>query len=216
MVLAIELPFSAQTFFDVFERYNSDLPYAGVFLATLAVTSAIISFTRCSKLSLAILAALWLWAGIAYHLVYFAAVNPVAYGFGLFFILQSCLFLLTALRPIESEASSTRFAAFAGAVLVTFSIAIYPLLGHLAGHSFPRNPTFGLPCPLTIYTFGILLLLAKRVPNYLMIVPLIWALIGTTASVIFGVWQDLSLLISGVIFLIIYVSVPREKIRTVS
>jgi Family of unknown function (DUF6064) len=201
-VLNIDLPFSVEAFFGVFERYNSELPYAGVVIASIAIVSTILSLTSRWRLSLLILAGLWLWAGVAYHFIYFSAINPAAYWFGAFFLLQASLLAITALRPIRLEPAADRSGA-TGLAIVIFSILVYPLLGYWTGHVFPRSPTFGLPCPLTIFTFGTLLLLPKRVPKFVVIIPLIWAVIGTTASLLFGVWQDLALLISAVTFVMI-------------
>jgi hypothetical protein len=75
---------------------------------------------------------------------------------------------------------------------------IYPVLGDLTGHEYMASSPFGAPCPAVIYTFGILLL-ARRVPLWLLIVPAIWALIGSSAVVAFGVWQDLGLLAIAVL-----------------
>jgi hypothetical protein len=44
-----------------------------------------------------------------------------------------------------------------GGLLIIFSLIIYPLLGLLFGHRYPTMPTFGLPCPTTIFTIGVLL-----------------------------------------------------------
>jgi hypothetical protein len=42
-------------------------------------------------------------------------------------------------------------------VIILNALAIYPLLNTAPGHSYPRAPTFGLtPCPLVVFTFGIL------------------------------------------------------------
>lgn len=40
----------------------------------------------------AILALLWVWLGAAYHLAFFARINPVAYGFGTLSIIGGLLF----------------------------------------------------------------------------------------------------------------------------
>jgi hypothetical protein len=60
------------------------------------------------------------------------------------------------------------------------------------------SPTFGAPCPVVIYTFG-MLLLARRVPFWLLIIPTLWAIIGTSAVIAFGVVQDIGLVISAVV-----------------
>jgi len=67
------------------------------------------------------------------------------------------------------------------------------------GHRYPRVPTFGLPCPTTIFTLGILLLASFPFPKSVFIVPFLWSVVGTSAAFQLGVLQDLSLLVSGLL-----------------
>src|SRR6478735_636787 len=46
----------------------------------------------------------------------------------------------------------------------------------------PAVPTFGLPCPTTIFTIGVLLFAKAPVPRSAFIVPVLWALVGSTAA----------------------------------
>jgi len=86
----------------------------------------------------------------------------------------------------------------------------YPLLGYFLGHIYPASPCFGVaPCPTTIFTFGLLLLTVKRVPKYLLIIPLIWSFIGFTAALKLGIKEDIGLLIAGVATLIL--TIKRDK-----
>jgi hypothetical protein len=76
-------------------------------------------------------------------------------------------------------------------------LIVYPLLGLYAGHGYPRVPMFGItPCPLVLFTFGTLLL-ASRVPGWLLFVPAAWSLVGGSAAFLLGVPQDWPLLFSG-------------------
>jgi hypothetical protein len=79
-------------------------------------------------------------------------------------------------------------------------MAIYPVLGSLFGHTFPRAPMFGVaPCPATIFTFGMLLWTTRPMPACLLVIPALWALIGLSAAVNLGVPQDYGLAIAGVL-----------------
>lgn len=79
-----------------------------------------------------------------------------------------------------------------------FGPIVYPIMGQFLGHNYPNTPTFGLPCPTTIFTIGALLL-ANRPPKYIAIIPLLWSAIGFSAAISLGVKEDVSLLISGLI-----------------
>ena len=95
--------------------------------------------------------------------------------------------------------SSLRFHAglnagkIVGLCMMAFSLAVYPVLGALLGDHYPAAPTFGLPCPTTIFTFGVLLMAARPVPGMLVIFPLAWAVIGSFAAFLLDVTQDLAL-----------------------
>jgi len=56
-----------------------------------------------------------------------------------------------------------------------------------------------MPCPITIFTFGLLLQTDTKWQPNLYIIPLIWTLIGSSAVWFFGVLEDFGLLISGII-----------------
>jgi hypothetical protein len=75
-----------------------------------------------------------------------------------------------------------------------YALAGYPLVGWLAGQRFPAAPTFGLPCPTTIFTFGVLLWADRRLPAWLLAIPAAWAVLGTTAAGSLGITEDYALL----------------------
>jgi hypothetical protein len=56
---------------------------------------------------------------------------------------------------------------------------------------YPRVPTFGVPCPTTILTLGFLLAVRPALPLMTAAVPILWAVIGGSAAILFGVWADL-------------------------
>ena len=198
------MPFTVEQFFSVFERYNQDLPYAGTVLAAIAVLAVVLSIsggTRSGNYVAAILALMWAWAGAVYHIYFFAEINPAAYLFGGLFLIQAAVFGTLAIRnsePLRLEWRADIY-GWAGAAIIAYALVIYPILGRFAGHEFPRNPTFGLPCPLTIFTFAILLWSSRAVPRWVLAVPAIWALIGSFASLLFGVWEDLGLIIAAAV-----------------
>lgn len=65
--------------------------------------------------------------------------------------------------------------------------------------SYPGMPMFGItPCPVTIFTFGLLLLTTARVAWWIFVIPFVWSVIGGSAALLLGVPQDWLLLVSGV------------------
>jgi hypothetical protein len=63
----------------------------------------------------------------------------------------------------------------------------------MLGQRYPELPTFGLPCPTTIFTLGMLSLCPRPVPWTLYLIPGLWAVIATSAAWVFGIGEDLAL-----------------------
>src|SRR6476646_5210468 len=93
----MKLPFTTEDFLKVFEKYNLavwPMQYALYLIAIAAVILGVKTTSYSSKYISFILAVLWLWMGIVYHLLFFTLINKAAYGFGLIFIIQGVLFLV--------------------------------------------------------------------------------------------------------------------------
>lgn len=197
----MDLPFSVEQFFDVFARYNLGTwpaPVVTNILAVLALFFVHRGRPADGRWVAAILALLWAWMGLAYHLAYFTAVNPAAWVFGAAFVAAALLFVWVGSvrgKLVFHPASGIR--GWTGASLVAFALIVYPLLSRLLGHEYPAVPTFGLPCPTTIFTVGVLLFAKPPVPRSVLVVPLLWAAIGSTAAFTLGVYQDLGLLVAA-------------------
>jgi hypothetical protein len=198
----VNLPFTTEQFFEVFEQYNRTVwPYQIVsnLLALVALISAIKHYSCSNRVISAILTLLWLWVGIVYHLHFFAPINPAANIFGPLFILQGLIFAYYGvLQPRLKFHYCTNIYGIAGGVLIMYALLIYPLLGSVFGHVYPKSPTFGLPCPTTIFTFGLLLWTGSKLPKSVLAIPFIWSLIGSAAAFTMGVREDVGLLVAGV------------------
>jgi hypothetical protein len=85
--------------------------------------------------------------------------------------------------------------------LIAYARLAYPVTGYLFGRVFPAAPTFSAPCPTTIFTFGLLLWAEdRRLPLYLSVIPLLWAIIGSTAIWHFGIAEDFGLSVAAAVF----------------
>ncbi len=201
----MRLPFTVDRFFEVFSRYNTAVWPAQPALLALAVLALTLLLWRPRATSgavSAILATFWAWMAIAYHLLFFAKINPTARVFALFFLVEAAVFLALGVvrrRLVFRRPSGVRGAL--GLLLVAYSLAVYPALGWLAGHRYPAMPTFGVPCPTTIWTLGMLLFLRPPLPWWVAAVPVAWAAVGSTAAFALDVPQDLGLLVAGVVAL---------------
>jgi hypothetical protein len=157
---------------------------------------------RSGRIISAILAFMWIWNGIAYHLVSFTTINKAAYAFGGLFIVQAVLFLMNGVVKgnLDFHYRGKGIFSIAGLAAIIYSMAVYPILGMIAGHAYPHSPMFGIaPCPTTIFTFGLLLLTKPGIARYLLIIPFIWSLIGFVAAINLGITEDIGLLAAGVV-----------------
>jgi len=152
------------------------------------------------KMISGILSFFWVWMGVVYHLIFFSRINEAALLFGALFILQGLLFLMFGVfkNKITFEYSRDSYGII-GMMIILYALIIYPIIGYFMGHIYPSSPTMGLPCPTTIFTFGLLLFLVKKCPPSILIIPFLWSIIGFTAAFKFGVVEDTGLIISGLI-----------------
>jgi len=195
------MPFTRSQFFEVFARYNEATWPAQLILIALAIAAVVLAFHRSAaagRLICAILAMLWMWMGVVYHAGFFAEVNPLARIFAILFVGQSFLFLrlATGRRSVRFSPRGNARSVMA-AILIVFALPGYAVLSILAGHNYPGQPTFGLPCPTTIFTLGLLLLASSAIPRSVFAIPVAWAVVGSTGAFLLGVPEDLSLLMAA-------------------
>lgn len=201
--MILKLPFTPDQFFTVFTQYNAAVWPAQLifyFLGFLAVGLALQQLIPANKIISLILSLFWLWMGIVYHYVFFSTVNRAAVILALFFVLQGILFIIAG---VLKHRLAFRFRldtyGITGVAFFIYALIIYPALGYVLGHRYPATPTFGVPCPTTIFTFGLLLWTDRRIPLYLLPIPLAWSLIGFWAAISLGVTEDFGLLAAGLI-----------------
>ena len=203
----MDLPFTREQFFDLFVDYNEALWPA---LVALWVASAILSALLLSgrpglsRWISALLVWHWAWSALAYHAAFFTRINPTAWIFAALFLLQAFLFFrLGVVRSRVSFAPwPNRWAPLAW-ILIVYSLA-YPVINAIDHQSGWRIPAFGVPCPTTMLTAGLLLLASPRLWS-LLAVPVVWSAIGGSAAPLLGVRADYALPVAGlalVIFLL--------------
>ena len=197
------LPFSQAQFFAVFADYNAAVWPAQLiaYLVGLTTVGALVRPTIASSRVVGVaLGAMWIWTGVVYHGLYFSAINGAAFAFGAVFVVQGLGLIYAGLAKRFESSLRRDWSEWIGWILVVYSIAIYPLIGLATGHRPLELPVFGItPCPVTIFTFGVMLLVRATVPRWLLVVPSVWSLIGGSAAFLLGVPQDWLLLASGIV-----------------
>jgi hypothetical protein len=197
------LPFNPAQFFAVFVDYNAAVwpaqPIAGL-VGLLTIGALVRPTIGGGRIVGVALAAMWIWTGIVYHGLYFSAINKAAFAFGAAFVLQGVGFAYAGFTGRLEPGLRHERGAWIGWFLVAYSIVLYPLIGIATGHRYHELPMFGItPCPVTIFTFGVLLLMPAAVPRWLLGVPFVWSLIGGSAAFLLRVPQDGLLLASGIV-----------------
>jgi hypothetical protein len=206
----MNLPFSLTDFLNVFKDYNQSvfpLQIVFYFVAFLCIYLLFTGNKNATRIISIVLAFFWLWMGIVYHILFFSEINSAAFIFGGFFILEGIIFAGCGLiRKKLSFEYMKSTANIAGIFLITYALIIYPVLGHNLGHTYPYSPTFGLPCPTTIFTFGILLFTNKKMPWHLLIIPLLWSFIGFIAALNLTIYEDTGLFVAGVMGFVLLIA----------
>jgi hypothetical protein len=190
----LELPFTHDAFLDVFGAYNTAWwPSAVVLWAATAWLA--VQWIRRGRLSgrvaFGLLAIQWAWSGAVYHAFYFRAINPAALIFAAGFLGQAALFVWLAATSRGHVGGGRNVRIGLAGALVGYAL-IYPLLGLAFGLQYPRAPLFAVPCPTVLVTAG-WLLAAEEVPRVVNILPLLWAVIGSSAAFALGIRADLAL-----------------------
>jgi hypothetical protein len=195
-------PFTVAEFFNVFSSYNAAVWPVQPVLLGLAVVALLLVRRRESWSDRGIawvMAVLWAWMAVAYHFAHFAAINRAAVFFGLLFLVQSVLFAWWAVSGRSLRFRRPRGGdALIGWALVIYALVVYPILNRVTGHPYMGSPTFGVPCPTAIFTFGLLYFAERPFPRYLLALPIVWSVIGGSAAFSLGVPQDLGLIAAGI------------------
>jgi hypothetical protein len=206
----VNLPFTSEQFFDVFRRYNEAVWPAQIALNLIGAFVAMAAWRANARRSWAwaraafiLLAALWLWTGIVYFKMFFASITPAGQIFGSLFIAQAGLLLLSAWQDGDSFEPATRSNMGVAASIIAYALLLYPMIGMALGQQYPAVPTFGAPCPLVIFTFGVFCLLPASTPRFAIAVPLFWAVVSSYAALGFGVHEDLGLVVAAIAAIVV-------------
>ena len=198
------LPFTSEQFLAVFATYNAaiwPLQIVAYLFGGIAVALLCWKPIGAGRVVAGILSAMWLWTGLAYHALFFSAINKAAYLFAALFVVESGALIYAGVYRDRLQFSvRPGWAALTGGLFIAYAAVAYPLIGLSTGHRYPQMPMFGVtPCPVTIFTFGLLLLTAPPPSRWLLVIPLVWSLIGGSAAILLGVPQDWFLLVSGLV-----------------
>jgi hypothetical protein len=211
----VVLPFTPDQFLAVFVNYNTaiwPIQIGAYLLGGVALALLFRKSPGADRAITGILAAMWLWTGLAYHALFFSAINKAAYLFAALFFIQGGSLIYAGMYHDQIRFSlRPGLATWAGWLFIAYAAILYPLISLSTGHRYPEMPMFGVtPCTVTIFTFGFLLLTTPPLSRWLLVVPSVWSLIGGSAAILLHVPQDWLLLASGFVAVPLIVSRNRE------
>ena len=203
----------ANDFYSTLQSYNEafwPIIVITFFLGVVVVYLAARKSDNSSKVIAAVLSFLWMWSGIVFFVIYYGPMNVEFLGLvmpgvwylgGVLFFIQGVLFLI--LGGVKSSLSfklGGDWLPLVGALIIVYGMVIYPLVGFLTGYAYPRYPVFGIaPCPLTIFTLGLLQWSDRKLPIAITLIPFIWGLMGIMPVLALNVWADIGEISSAII-----------------
>jgi hypothetical protein len=193
--------FSIVEFLLVLESYNLAIWPLQIFAYILIIIVLFFSFKSTNyapKIVLSVLSFLWLFNGIAFCYLFWAPSHIFGYIFGICCVIQGMLFLYSIKRSDIVIGYANKTFTIIGILFVIYATIGYQIVGYYLGHIYPKFFPVGLvPCPTTILTFGIFLII-NNIPIKYYIIPLIISLGGFLAAYN-GIYEDVGLIIAGIL-----------------
>lgn len=173
------LLFTPRTYYRLFELYNAAIWPAQITAVALGLWLAWLCARGRGRASAAVLAAAWLWTGVAFLWMRYATINWAAKYAAWAFIAEGAILAWTALRgPFGTLGTTSGVIARVGVGIVVFAVLIEPLAAPLLGRPLSQVELFGLtPDPTAVATLGALLALRPPKRWLMMIVPVLWCLL---------------------------------------
>ena len=208
------MPFSIDMLLDYFAVYNEriwPMQVLGYLLGLLTVGPLFRPGKAWDRVVTGVMAFLWLWVAVIFWL---QAAMDMAYLYAptVLFAIQGAFLLYALVRNRIAYGQVRRVDTAVGLAFTAYALIGYPVAGLLVGHVYPRTPLSPLfPCPATILTFGVLLL-AQRMPRYLLVIPTLWAVSGALWFYL-GMVEDAGLVIAGVVGIVMLIARERTAQR---
>ena len=213
----MDCPSPIEQFYGVFVEYNASVWPMQILLYVVAAAILLLALRARpadSRVISGLLTLLLAWTAVAYFFVFFTRISVSGWIIGA--VLLAGGLAIGWAGSIEGRIQfglRRDFYGALGGILIFYALVAYPLIGLAVGHRYPAMPTFGLPCPVTIFTVGMLLLTTSPVPRSVLIAPALWGILGgASATFLLGVYQDAGLLIAGIVSLLgIFMARPSGR-----
>ena len=209
------LPFDADTLFATLTQYHRAF-WPLQWLALVAAGRARCCWRSCrrrgsERVVPLLLAAGWLWVGLAWHLGAFAGINFAAPLYGVLFVLQAAILAWIGGRGRVAFRFRPGLRGWAGLGLAGAAIIGYPLADRLGGAPWSAVRLPGAaPCPTALLTLGVLLLAEGRRLLWPMLIPALWTLVAGFTGYVLTIGPDQLLPLAGAAALVVAISSDRR------
>jgi hypothetical protein len=201
-------------FLQVFRDYNLliwPLHLVSFVVCFITILMVIIKKTYSSKVVFLMLALQWLWVGIHFQILFFSRIDPLAYFFGIIFIIQGILYVILSFKSSIVFSIKKDPFSLLGLIFFIYAFAGYPLVRYLSGYVYPDMAiSCVVPCPLVVFTFGLYMFALPALPRYILIIPAFWSL-SAFYAVHHGIYEDIGLIIIGTLSTIIIFIIKQKK-----
>ena len=210
-------------FREIFIRYNRaflPLIYLTYGLGLISIAAVWFRLSAARIVVSVVLALMWLWSGIVFFFVYFGSMTPLFYTGGLLFIVQAVFFFMAGpggglKHPLRFGRLKLNAYTLMGGFAFVYALVLYPLIGSISGYALSDGPWFGIaPCPLTIFTVGILLWTEGKVSRALLVIPLLWSAMGVIPVLRYGMMADIGEILIGVAGVLLLIGRNRKIMRS--
>jgi hypothetical protein len=206
--------FSLEEFLLVLESYNLfiwPLQIIAYVFIVLVLFFSVTPTKYSAKIVSAVLSFFWLFTGIVFCLIYWAPTHIFGYVFGILCTVQGLLFLYNIIKSDITIDPQDKSSKLIGILFVLYAMIGYQVFGYYLSHIYPKFFAVGLvPCPTTIFTLGIFLIINKSIPIKYFVIPLMISLGGFLAAYN-GIYEDIGLIIAGIISTILIYQVMRRS-----
>jgi hypothetical protein len=215
------LLFSPRTYYRMFELYHRQIwPIQVVAIGSVAALTALMrADTQWGRRTVAgLLAAWWLWVGIAFHLNRYSTINWAAKYFAALFVIQSVLIVWQGIVRDRLQLKFGRDLTQRLAVgVLAVAVVMQPIAGAMTARTWSQVELVGVtPDPTAVATLALLALAVPRAPWSLLVIPTVSCAIGAATLWALGsaeTWIVLLATIAGLVLAIrqrAYRSAPRK------
>lgn len=206
---------SAEQFWNVISIYNQQTMWLQIPMVIILIGLVLMAlFIRKEWMQTSLkvsLFAVFLWVGIVFFWVCDQSVMGRFFA-GPLYILVGLLFLVDAIKK------NMVFELHKIKILRVFTVmfillyALYPLFSFALGQRYPSIVIFIMPCPLVVMALTLVSTAKGKVNKLLVLLLLLWAFTGLPKSIMFNVYEDLILFMSG-LYTVAYLVYSKRKYK---